>query len=249
VPWKQIPAVDTTSNKGHRVETRTLKLVEIPAGMAFPHAALTIQITRTRRPFARSRVSRETVYGVTDLTYDNTTTTELANAIRGHWSIENRLDWIRDVAFAEDHSQVRTGHGPQVMATFRNLAVSLHRLHGAATIAAACRRISRDADPDPVSVPVLSCPSSDNGPINNAGSLTGHRTAKYTNARLTLAGKWVSHRRMQLSLSNLVAGSATRVRRPAPSPWPVQLDPSQTSAVREFPAANSTGWIYTLCAP
>jgi predicted transposase YbfD/YdcC len=145
VPWKQVPAADTTSNKGHgRVETRTVKLIEIPAGIAFPNAALAIQITRTRRPFAHKRVSRETVYAVTDLTYDDTTAAELADAIRGHWSIENRLHWIRDVTFAEDHSQIRTGHGPQVMATFRNLAVSLHRLHGATNIAAACRRISRD---------------------------------------------------------------------------------------------------------
>jgi len=59
---------------------------------------------------------------------------------------DNRLHWIRDVTFAEDHSQVRTGHGPQVMATFRNLAVSLHRLYGATNIDAACRRISRDPD-------------------------------------------------------------------------------------------------------
>ena len=50
------------------------------------------------------------------------------------------------VTFAEDHSQVRTGHGPQVMATFGNLAVSLHRLQGATNIAADCRRISRDPD-------------------------------------------------------------------------------------------------------
>jgi hypothetical protein len=121
-----------------------VKLVEIPAGIAFPNAALAIQITRTRRPFARKRISREIVFAVTDLTYDDTTAAELADAIRGHWSIENRLHW--DVTFAEDHSQIRTGHGAQVMATFRNLAVSLHRLHGATNIAAACRRISRDPD-------------------------------------------------------------------------------------------------------
>ena len=152
VPWKQVPAVDTTTGKGHgRVETRTVKLVAIPAGIALPHAALAIQITRTRtrRPFARSRVSRETIYAVSDLTYDDTTAAELADAIRGHWSIENRLHWIRDVTFAEDHSQIRTVHGPQVMATFRNLAVSLHRLHGAINIAAACRWISKGPRPRP----------------------------------------------------------------------------------------------------
>ena len=74
------------------------------------------------------------------------TAAELADAIRGYWSIENRLHWIRGVTFAEDHCQVRTGHGPQVMATFRNLAVSLHRLQADTNIAADCRRISRDPD-------------------------------------------------------------------------------------------------------
>jgi hypothetical protein len=50
---------------------------------------------------------------------------------------------VRDTVFAEDLSQVRTGHGPQVMATLRNLAVSLHRLTGATSIAAATRHLSR----------------------------------------------------------------------------------------------------------
>jgi hypothetical protein len=76
---------------------------------------------------------------------------------------DNRLHWIRDVTFAEDHSQVRTGHGPQVMATFRNLAVSLHRLHGAANIAGASGGSAETQ--------TASCPSSDNGPVNNAGAL------------------------------------------------------------------------------
>jgi predicted transposase YbfD/YdcC len=67
----------------------------------------------------------------------------LAETIRGHWSIENRLHWIRDVVFAEDHSQIRTGTAPATMATLRNLAVSLHRLTGATNIAAACRHLNR----------------------------------------------------------------------------------------------------------
>ena len=56
---------------------------------------------------------------------------------------DNRLHWIRDVVFAEDHSQVRTGNGPAVMATLRNLAISIHRLNDATNIAAACRDLSR----------------------------------------------------------------------------------------------------------
>jgi hypothetical protein len=58
-------------------------------------------------------------------------------------SIENRLHWIRDVTFAEDLSQIRVGHGPAVMAVLRNLAISIHRRHGATNIAAATRRVAR----------------------------------------------------------------------------------------------------------
>lgn len=52
---------------------------------------------------------------------------------------------VRDVTFAEDHSQVRTGAAPQVMATFRNLVISLHRLAGATNIATALRHHARNA--------------------------------------------------------------------------------------------------------
>jgi predicted transposase YbfD/YdcC len=57
--------------------------------------------------------------------------------------VENKLHWIRDVTFAEDHSQIRTGNGPAVMASLRNLAISRHRLAGSTNIAAACRHTSR----------------------------------------------------------------------------------------------------------
>jgi hypothetical protein len=63
----------------------------------------------------------------------------------GHWQIENGLHWIRDVTFAEDHSQVRTGDAPQVMASIRNLVISILRLAGATNIAAALRHHARAA--------------------------------------------------------------------------------------------------------
>jgi hypothetical protein len=46
----------------------------------------------------------------------------LADLLRGHWAIE-ALHHVRDVTFAEDASQVRTGTGPQVMACLRNLVI------------------------------------------------------------------------------------------------------------------------------
>ena len=59
---------------------------------------------------------------------------------RGHWGIENRVHWVRDVTFDEDRSQVRTGAAPQVMAGLRNLVIALVRRAGHTNVAAALRR-------------------------------------------------------------------------------------------------------------
>jgi predicted transposase YbfD/YdcC len=144
LPWSDIPVVDRTTDKGHgRIESRTLKLTSVSTGIGFPHAQLAIQLTRKTRPAGGGKRRTETVYGVTDLTYDQATAPQVSDAIRAHWGIENRVHWVRDVTFSEDLSQIRTGRGPAVMAILRNLAISLHRLTGASNIAAACRRVSR----------------------------------------------------------------------------------------------------------
>jgi predicted transposase YbfD/YdcC len=148
LPWREVPVADHTRECGHgRAESRTLKLTAVAGaagtGIAFPHARLAAQITRRRRRSATSRWATETVYAVTDLDFTDIRADHLAQIIRGHWTIENRLHWIRDVVFAEDHSQIRTGTGPATMAVLRNLALSRHRLAGATNIAAACRHTSR----------------------------------------------------------------------------------------------------------
>jgi hypothetical protein len=89
-----------------------------------------------------------TVYAVTSLTAAQAHPARLADWIRGHWGIE-ALHHIRDTAFAEDASQVRTGNAPRVMASLRNLAIGLLRTRGAGNIAAALRRNARDATRPP----------------------------------------------------------------------------------------------------
>ena len=46
-------------------------------------------------------------------------------AARSHWSIENSLHWSLDVTFQEDQSRVRKDHGPQNMATLRQISHNL----------------------------------------------------------------------------------------------------------------------------
>lgn len=64
---------------------------------------------------------------------------ELLDCGRGHWGIENRLHWVRDMTLGEDASRIRTDAAPQVMAALRNAAVSLLRVLGVANVAETLR--------------------------------------------------------------------------------------------------------------
>ncbi len=139
------PRRRTQQGRGHgRQERRTLQAVTVPAGLAFPHAAQALRITRQTRPLSGGTWRTITVYAITSLAFGQATPAGLANWIRGHWQIE-ALHHIRDVTCAEDASQIRTGSGPQVMATLRNLAISIFRQTGHTSIAAACRHHARNA--------------------------------------------------------------------------------------------------------
>lgn len=149
LPWSDIPIAHDTRERGHgRAEWRTLKVTAVAAGLLFPHATQAVQIIRRRKPpdatkGKKKRWSSETVYAVTSLSTFQAGPDELADILRGHWTIEDRLHWVRDVTYDEDRSQVRTGNGPRVMASLRNLAITILRLTGAINIAAALRHHAR----------------------------------------------------------------------------------------------------------
>lgn len=54
----------------------------------------------------------------------------LADHIRGHWSIENRLHHVLDVSFREDDSRIRRDHGPENVSRLRRIALNLLRVQG-----------------------------------------------------------------------------------------------------------------------
>ena len=92
---------------------------------------------RTRRHKGRETVER--AYAITSLPPERADADRLLEIRRGHWGIENRLHWVRDVVFGEDQSQVRTGSAPQLLAALRNLVISILRLSGVKNITAALR--------------------------------------------------------------------------------------------------------------
>ena len=79
----------------------------------------------TRKRFHKGRETIETVYGITSLSSDQATPERLMNLWRDHWKIENNLHRMRDMAFDEDHSTIRKGSAPQIMAALRNTAIQL----------------------------------------------------------------------------------------------------------------------------
>ena len=133
-----------TVDVGHgRIETRNLTTSEALVGYSdWPGLAQVFEVGRhvITKKTATERV--EMVYGVTSLSPERATPGRVLELVRGHWAIENKSHWVRDVTFDEDRSQVRCGTIPQVMAALRNTAIGLLRWAGHTNIAAACRRLA-----------------------------------------------------------------------------------------------------------
>jgi predicted transposase YbfD/YdcC len=187
LPWHRVPVLDRTRDRAHgRVELRTLKVVSV-AGFGFPHAAQVVQVTRKVRDLQTRRWRTVTIYAITSLTHAQASPARLADYIRGHWGIENGLRYVRDVTFAEDTSQVRTGASPHVMACLRNLVIGALSRAGPVNLAAA----------------YASTPTTPLGPSQLSGSPTDeNRTSERTPEPCRALGQ----------VSTQVAGTAADMR-------------------------------------
>lgn len=133
------PQALQTNKRGGRVEQRCLWVsAELAGFQDWPYLEQVCRLER--RVSVGGDTRREVVYGVTSLPQQTATAQHLLQLWRGHWGIENRVHWVRDVTFDEDRCQVRSGSAPQVLAALRNLVISLVRQAGHPNIAAALRR-------------------------------------------------------------------------------------------------------------
>jgi predicted transposase YbfD/YdcC len=141
--WAETSAID--NDRGHgRVERRQIRAADVGDAL-FPGARQVFRLRRDVGGLDGVWETKEIVYGVTSLPAELAGPAHLNHYQRQHWTVENRLHWTRDVTFAEDKSQVRTGTAPRVLASFRNLAINTFRLAGRANIAHA-RRDLHDHD-------------------------------------------------------------------------------------------------------
>jgi hypothetical protein len=114
-------------------------------GQPWPHLAQVLRVERQRlllRAGAVVKREREVTYAITSRPPPQAAAPQLARHLRGHWGIENRAHYVRDVVFDEDRCQVRSGAAPQVLAASRNLAIALVRRAGYPSVAPALRTLA-----------------------------------------------------------------------------------------------------------
>ncbi len=89
-----------------------------------------------------TEITHQTQFGITSLPPEKASAEDLLKLRREHWTIENKLHWVRDVIFDEDASQARTGSIPHVMAALRNTAISVLRFAGCTKISQTLREFA-----------------------------------------------------------------------------------------------------------
>ena len=132
------------SEQGHQRQTqRIVEVFDCLAGIAPDWLGLR-RFVRIQRQGARNgKQYTQCSYYITSLA---TTAQQFAQGIRGHWGIENRLHWIKDVVFHEDNCLLKFAHAPQNWGLIWTWAVNLFRLHGEPSITQAQRRVAHNLD-------------------------------------------------------------------------------------------------------
>lgn len=137
-----IEYVEVDRSRGRNVR-RTLRIA--PAGQVrYPGAAQVFQIRRELFDCDGARRRKQLAHGLISLDAGRVDPAGVAALIRQHWHIENKLHYVRDVTFGEDANQAYRGNAAQVMATLRNLAISIINLARLGPIKRATQRLNRD---------------------------------------------------------------------------------------------------------
>jgi predicted transposase YbfD/YdcC len=124
-----------------RLQTST----RLAAASDWPYLQQVCRIVRTTR---RNGVeTTETDYAITSVPCEQADAKQLLDWWRGHWGIENRVHYVRDVTLGEDACRIRKAAAPQILAALRNAVVSMLRLEGNTNIAAALRQCTWKTQP------------------------------------------------------------------------------------------------------
>jgi len=115
------------ADKAHgRIEERSIKMIEMPweYNNEWRHIKKIACITRLRHKKVQGKWQKteEEAYVITSC--KAVSAQELLRINREHWSVENRIHWVRDVVFREDNCTVHKRTAAQVLTALRNVVIA-----------------------------------------------------------------------------------------------------------------------------
>jgi predicted transposase YbfD/YdcC len=143
-PHASFEQFSTLDRHRGRIEERCIRVSsEMNAYLLdWPLIQQVAEVRRTVTVRNTGKTTEEVVYLITALCSQEASPQRLLALVRGHWGIENSSHYVRDVTFGEDRSRLRSGHAPQILATLRNLAITLIHRQGFSQIAATRRHLA-----------------------------------------------------------------------------------------------------------
>ncbi len=137
----------STMEKGHgRLDKRSIIVSSLLADYSeWPELAQVFKLER-QSTNALGITKTQVRYGVSSLPAHLADPKRLLVLTRGHWGIENGLHYRRDVTFHEDHSQLRMGHAPEMLAVLNNIVLGLFAKQGETNMAHARRDFAYQLD-------------------------------------------------------------------------------------------------------
>jgi len=145
-PWGARPTAQEYARyryttKGHgRLETRPLeRSAELNAYLVWPDVGQVLRRSCERVDLQTGETTVAVSYGITSLPAATVSARQVERFWRDHWTIENKVHYVRDETLREDRCQVHTGAAPQVLAALRNAVLNLVRGRGWTSMADALR--------------------------------------------------------------------------------------------------------------
>lgn len=137
-------SVDISSERrSDRVTTRTVSVFDNLSDISSEWVGLARLVKVERIGTRAGKPYEQVAYYISSLSLH---AAQFAQGIRGHWGIENRLHWVKDVVLEEDSSRIRLGNAPANLSIIRNLAIAILRYNGYSSITRAVRMVAHNLE-------------------------------------------------------------------------------------------------------
>jgi predicted transposase YbfD/YdcC len=133
----------TTERRSDRVTTRTVSVFDNLTGINSEWVGLARLVKVERTGTRAGKPYEQIAYYISSLSLK---AAQFAQGIRGHWGIENRLHWVKDVVLEEDSSRIRLGNAPANLSIIRTLVIAILRYNGYSSITTAVRMIGHNLE-------------------------------------------------------------------------------------------------------